>query len=496
MEMIEQPYYQEFTEIPYDEQLDEAQYSELKRYIGITIAAGFVSALIYFFSDNKIFAGLPFVLIVGSLCLINTNFGFMVLFSVPVLEEWFVLVRGESLAGGLSLSKSIGIVIVVSYLLTRFGRRLRFSGPLKLMIVIIAWMVLSLAWSPYPLYSFIRSITYILYAGLVVIFFNTVEGANCLKLMLWSVFGGNVLIALLLAAGKGVHTAAVKVGFMGGYGIVAASDEEGRLAFAEGGAGANVIAIFLVFAVMLGFYFFLKSGWLFRIGVVLAELLLLFIIIKTESRSGLIYVVLIPLATYVLAARKGHILKAFLSAMLLLIVAAGLYYAVMKTDILPAKAKERMERTREDITLTGRTIIWQGGKYLFVQRPFLGWGWGTFPVKYGEGGVGLSAHSNIVMVAVELGIVGLILFGTLFFKLLFRCLKIPDYPSRWLCVMCLMWLFITGLLMTSMLTRVWWYLLAMVLKLTSLYAADFRNVGVIEEVEHINRAADEPIYSS
>jgi len=133
----------------------------------------------------------------------------------------------------------------------------------------------------------------------------------------------------------------------------------------------------------------------------------------------------------------------------------------MKLDILPVKAKERMETSMENTTLTGRTDIWQGGKYLFLERPLYGWGWGSFPLKY----YGRSAHSNIVMVAVELGIVGLALFGLLFVWLLIGCLRISDYSTKWLALMCLMWMFITGMLMTSMSTRVWWYLLAVVMKL-------------------------------
>lgn len=467
MQIAEQPYHQELGEIPYDEQLDEIEYSKLKKCIGIVIAVSFISVVIYFFSGNKIFAGIPLVLVLGGLSLFNTNFGFMLLFFVPVLEEWFVLIQGESVGGGLSLSKLLGVTIVISYVLTRLGKGLKFSGPLKLIFVIIVWMTLSSIWSPYHVYTFVRAFTYILYLCLAFIFFNAIEGVKCLKLMLWSIFGGNVLIALLLAAGKGIYTGEGHIGTFGG--VVAATGEEGRLTFAEGGVGANVIAIFLAFAVMLGFYLFLKSGLFFKIGLILAELLLLYVLVKTESRSGLIYVVLVPLATYVLASKKGYMLKTFLGVMLLLIIASGLFYAIIKTDILPAKAKERMERTTEDTTLTGRTIIWQGGKDLFLRRPFQGWGWGTFPLEYGDITGGRSAHSNIVMVAVELGIVGLILFGMLFFKSLFGCLKIPDYPSRWLGIMCLMWLFITGLGMTSMLTRVWWYILAVIVKLIFLY---------------------------
>jgi O-antigen ligase len=475
--MTEQPYYQEDTELSYDWQSDEMEYSKLKKCIGIVIAASFLSVLIYFGSGNKIFAGVPLVLVIGGLCLFNTNFGFMVLFFVPILEEWFVLVRGESVGGGLSLSKVIGIVIVISYVLTRLGKGVKFSGPLKLIFVIVALMGLSSVWSPYPAYTFIRTTTYALYACLAWMFFNAVEGNKCLNLMLWSLFGGNILIALLLATGEGIRSA----GYYVGGAMATTSGEEGRLMFSEEGVGANVIAVFLVFAVLLGFYLFMKSGLFLKVCIVFAELPLLYVLVMTESRTGLIYVVIVPLATYVLASRKGDMLKTFLGVMLLLIIASGLYYAVMKTDILGANAKERMASSSENVTLTGRTVIWQRGKDLFLHRPLQGYGWGLFPIECSEGGMGLSAHSNIVMVAVELGMAGLILFGVLFFKLLFSCLKIRDYPTKWLGIMLLMWLFITGLGMTSMLTRVWWYLLAVIIRLVFLESAGFGDNLITED---------------
>jgi O-antigen ligase len=79
----------------------------------------------------------------------------------------------------------------------------------------------------------------------------------------------------------------------------------------------------------------------------------------------------------------------------------------------------------KDVTLTGRTFIWQGTLEAIVERPLLGWGFGgifvadpptprTAELWRSIGFTAHHAHNGLLDVVVQLGVVGFALFALLF----------------------------------------------------------------------------------
>ncbi|MBA4390027.1 MAG: hypothetical protein C0399_03720 [Syntrophus sp. (in: bacteria)] len=105
---------------------------------------------------------------------------------------------------------------------------------------------------------------------------------------------------------------------------------------------------------------------------------------------------------------------------LLGMVLAGLFIAVIlmtankkgAPDGVQREIKYKMSNIHTQIkTLNTRTEIWKVGLKAFVNKPILGYGAGTFEYpykKYFDGGLGTKyAHSTVIKIAVELGIVGI-----------------------------------------------------------------------------------------
>lgn len=84
---------------------------------------------------------------------------------------------------------------------------------------------------------------------------------------------------------------------------------------------------------------------------------------------------------------------------------------VVAATFLPSTSIARLGTAQSSIAsgdLNGRVDIWASGLEAFRSRPWLGFGAGAFPTAITTG---RAAHSTYLTVAVELGLVGLVLFG-------------------------------------------------------------------------------------
>jgi exopolysaccharide production protein ExoQ len=192
----------------------------------------------------------------------------------------------------------------------------------------------------------------------------------------------------------------------------------------EGGPIQGVVgnSSLLAFAALLGLIVF--SLQFTRNKGSAAFWMLVAVVTVALTRSATIYFTVIALAGVVLAvwlvrrARRRWPVYAGLAVVL----GAGLTVAlVFGQRLLPLVGKES--------DLTGRVEIWEKVIGLAVQRPVAGWGWVSYWTPWAEpfddlvirnGVVQLHAHNTWLDVWLQLGILGLVVFGALMLAALVR----------------------------------------------------------------------------
>jgi hypothetical protein len=150
-------------------------------------------------------------------------------------------------------------------------------------------------------------------------------------------------------------------------------------------------------------------------------------IVMTGSRGGLLSAVLCTVVLFAAAPRGRRILAAYL--------VAGIVAGLVAFFLHPFGLAQRDVSTTSS---SGRTSIWKVGLAACPQYCPLGSGWETFPIVYartqptvpgaevlaGKGG-SYQPHNVILLVAIELGIPGLLLFFAALGLTLFEAGRLP-----------------------------------------------------------------------
>jgi O-antigen ligase len=183
------------------------------------------------------------------------------------------------------------------------------------------------------------------------------------------------------------------------------------------------------------------ARWAFRaylpIGLLAAAL--------TGSRGGMIaWVVALSIIPLTMVLSPGRLA----AAMALLALSAALLVVYV-----PDKVVERISSTSTQIetgNFGGRFRLWLAGAHAFMRRPLMGYGAGAFRSAI-EPEVGTDvnvAHNSFLSVAVEEGLIGLVLYVTMLWSVFRSILLLPYLERRFALV-----LFAT--LTTAMLPLTW-----------------------------------------
>jgi O-antigen ligase len=172
-----------------------------------------------------------------------------------------------------------------------------------------------------------------------------------------------------------------------------------------GGYLASIVPISLYFAIFEKKIFYSITTIVVLTGLILTT---------TRIGIGLALLTILALLTVLV---KDRDVKSILH--LLGLTCAGLLVAVL---LMSAHTKDAPQGVQREIThkiasipaqiktLNTRTEIWKAGLKAFVNKPILGYGAGTFEYpykKYYDGGFGTKyAHSTLIKIGIELGIVG------------------------------------------------------------------------------------------
>lgn len=413
-----------------------------------TLTAAFALIVFLLTGEKALSAGL-----LGSALLIlslyHTPFALMVLYVLLPLEATMPL------SPTFSVSKAMGILVLVSFAFARLGGwKVVFPAPFKAMLALAALAAISIVWALSAAWAAWGLLTLLLQLGLILILVNTIRSQADLRMMMWALVVGGTIASFFLVSGVAAHETGPK-----GLGRVAFTEEEG--------ASLNSIAANLVICFIAVVYHFLDGRLLRKVLMLSIVPLLLLAILKTQARTALGTAFLAPLVAFVFAATGRKRLTYGMAAIALSCLGYGVVHVALNTNILPVAAQERFRDTQYDLKESGRAEMWNNGIGFFLQRPVQGWGWKNFHVRSGGGKIA-SAHNNIVSLAAELGVLGLGVCATIYLLLLIGILRVPDVPLRWLGLAFVVATLSLGLTMTTYFQKNFWYALGFAIVVTTM----------------------------
>jgi O-antigen ligase len=117
-------------------------------------------------------------------------------------------------------------------------------------------------------------------------------------------------------------------------------------------------------------------------------------------------------------------------AAIMLVLAVG----AVSVAFIPESSFQRFSSTKEEVeagTMNGRLLIWTAGVHAFVQRPWLGWGAGSFDRTIVPWfGRPRAPHNSYLCILVEQGVVGFMVWITMYLIIFTQILKLPTMERR------------------------------------------------------------------
>lgn len=369
------------------------------------------------------------------------------IFTLP-WEAVVVIIPGVGLlskvTGALAMASALGIAVVAG----RFRR----------------WHVFHVA-----------ALLFVLWLVVVLFFFHAGEALPKtfwtfiqLFLVLWIVWelapSWSRQIGLLTAYVLGAHVAALNT-------IMIYRRAAGTMSrYAAGSVDANDLAMTLALGLPMAWYLGMAHTrpllrWICRGYLVTG----LFAIGLTGSRGGIVATIVALLIVPFTMLKLSPGRRAAAIGMLVLAGAVAVVY-------VPERVVQRLATTSSEVEqgrLSGRGRIWKAGLEAFARRPVIGYGPGSFRGAV-QGTLGLEtqvAHNSYLSVLVEEGLVGFVLYMTMFGSVWVAVLRLPTLERRFALVL-LTTLAVAMLPLTWENRKVVWFIMAAMLGLSRAWVAE------------------------
>jgi O-antigen ligase len=311
---------------------------------------------------------------------------------------FFTPFESVSLWEGFSIVKLIVVLLIICSLfnLKYFDFRAK-SKFIPLILIYFFFCVLSVFWSIDQESTFSVFIDKIIPFCILTILLNwSIDGIKMINKISWSYILGVFIVC--------IYTYINFKTYMGdiGYRSTALEQDQNELGF--------LVNMGIVFALYLLGNFDNK-----KIKILLWTFIVIFAftILSTGSRTGFVVLLLI-FAVWLL----GRNVKRIIPSLAILFAAAIIYISVIPTEIF-----ERLLETRSQIeaaNFTNRGDIWKNGLQAWQEKDafLLGTGNNTWSTLYGaKHSLVMTSHNSYIQTLVELGVIGLILFLSIYFYL-------------------------------------------------------------------------------
>jgi O-antigen ligase len=299
---------------------------------------------------------------------------------------------------GISLVKLLSIICIgiLVFRVLSMGKGLRFDLTTWLIALFMAWISITVFWSSNQTNILSELVSLILQSLMYFLIINLVRSKDDLKLALWGhVIGGSVMAVILSSTMISLNFVRSTDLEIGGLGINLA---------------ARMVGLNLLLAVILFQIDERRLAKIILIGVAIVSgvgsLLAL-------SRGNWYALIMSAIALFiVLNLKKGY---KYPFKQILLIAAIGLVtlYVANRYIFSDYGLSKLQERSESAITFSdgasGRFGIWQTAFTPFMENPIFGNGFNTF--KRLNEWKHTGAHNAFVLIAVEDGLVGVLLFS-------------------------------------------------------------------------------------
>ncbi|WP_265502467.1 O-antigen ligase family protein [Paracoccus beibuensis] len=332
---------------------------------------------------------------------------------------WSNDVLAASIAiGGLALLPMLGSVAALAFLAAGMG--LIVTGPDStlralrrewLVVAMAVWCLASFAWSDYPSVTIRYGLQLLLTVLIAIVICQRIPPRILIKIVL-----ATHLVAGLasLASGRAREVG----GFLGIY----------------GSKNALSAAMGLLFLVALTVLLDRRMPRIWRLLGAVGSALGLMLLVMGQSTGALAAVIaaILALGPILLLQRLTPPARLVLTVLTLVLMASA---AVMLSTMVDTLALMFLDATGKDVTLTGRTDLWRIAFDEISERPFFGAGfqavwvhgnplaeelWEMFGIK-SRGG--FHFHNTLISNAVEIGLIGAAIQGTIFFIALWYSLN-------------------------------------------------------------------------
>ena len=356
----------------------------------------------------------------------------LVLFS----QGFYSIILGQSIGGdeGDIDSALLRFAFIFIYLITfallgfRLPRTLAFLKTNLWVLFLIGLAAFSVSWSAIPDIAFRKVIALIGSSSFALYLGSRYSFQEQLRIYAWS-FGIGVVCSFLFAA------------IIPGHGIMPSGDWRGIYSH-KNGLGQNMFLSFLVFYILS--ISAKQYQLLFRIGCLLSVALVIF----SQSATSLISVV------FIFSTAQGIKLLSFKSKKSVLAILLSLIFVGVLISLIIINFNTILGLYDRDITLTGRTPLWASLWEFIQQKPWLGYGYGSFfsglhretdIIWKVHDWVPPHAHNGFIQIWLHVGVIGLAVFSVGYFgcvfDALYRYLLSKEIKTLWIFLLLLYTIF-------------------------------------------------------
>ncbi|MEY2857616.1 MAG: hypothetical protein RLZZ74_1928 [Cyanobacteriota bacterium] len=328
-------------------------------------------------------------------------------------QGFYSLVLGPGIGGkeGDTESAVLRFAFILIYLITftllgfRLPRTVTYLKTNLWLLFIIGMVIFSMSWSSLPDVTFKKAIALIGSSSFALYLASRFNFEEQLKILGWS-FGIALFCSYIFAL------------VIPTYGIMPSGAWRGIYPH-KNGLGESMFISFLTF------YFLSISAKQYRTLCKICCLLSVVIILLAQSGTALISVMFIFTTAQALKLVSFKSKKTvFAILLLLMLIALSLFFVMLNVNTL-------LNVFDKDITLTGRTPLWSDLWGFIQQKPWLGYGFGTFfsgshretaIIWKVHDWIPPHAHNGFIQIWLDIGVIGLAVFSISYFGCLFNAL--------------------------------------------------------------------------